>query len=239
MKRCNYELAIVIPVVNELSNLKLLVPQIRRLQPRAQIILIDDNSTDGTKLFFTSYYSDTNFHYIYRPARLGIGNAHKFGLDFARELNCRYVVTLDGDFTHDPVYISNILECLEDSPVVITNRYNEIDALEEWSILRRALTLSAHFLTRVFFNSRLDMSTGYRGYDLKSIPTEELCSRSPDNYDFFFVSTIMLLKRNIKIQSLPIRIGHRQFGSSKMSFTHALLGITKLFLFGFRIMRIP
>ena len=103
-------LAIVIPTYNELDNIGNLIEQILALPVAAHVIVVDDNSPDGTGELVDSIAScEKRVHPVHRPAKLGLGTAHIAGMRHAIELNLDPIGTMDADFSHDPLYIPTML----------------------------------------------------------------------------------------------------------------------------------
>jgi len=116
--------AVIIPTYNESDNIERLVGEILALPIDAHVIVVDDNSPDGTgKLVDDLAARDTRVHAVHRPAKLGLGTAHIAGMRRAFELNCDPIVTMDADFSHNPRYIPALLAGLKNFDVVIGSRY--------------------------------------------------------------------------------------------------------------------
>lgn len=233
------KVGIILPTLNEKSNLQKLLPEIIGLHPEAHIIIVDDNSTDGTHEYFASNFKNiSNVEMIIRNQRMGIGSAHKFGLRRGIELGCDYLVTLDADGTHNPTDIQKLLMLNLSFDVVLGSRYKIGGAVRNWSLFRKLLTQAGHQATRLFFGSSLDMSSGMRSYDVRKIPIRAFESHCPDDYAFFFTSVLVLLKKNLSVGEQSIVLANRGFGDSKMTPRLMFQGVKFLFLYGFRIKRI-
>ncbi len=93
-------------------------------------------------------------------------------------------------------------------------------------------------MTRLFFSSNLDMSSGLRAYRVAEIPMEALRTNCPQNYEFFFISALVFLRSKLRISQSRVRLSNRGDGKSKMSLDLKIRGVTQLFTFGLRIKRI-
>lgn len=233
------KVGIILPTLNEKSNLQILLPEIIVLHPEAHIIIVDDNSTDGTHEYFADNFKNlSNVEMIIRNQRMGIGSAHKFGLRRGIELGCDYLVTLDADGTHNPTDIQRLLSLNLTFDVVLGSRYENGGAITNWSLFRKLLTRVGHQATKIFFGCNFDMSSGMRSYKTKCIPIFSFESQCPDDYAFFFTSILVLLKKKLSIGQQSIVLTNRGYGDSKMTPRLMFQGVKLLFLYGLRIKRI-
>ena len=122
---------------------------------------------------------------------------------------------MDCDGAHDPAYIGSMFKLIRSSEIVITNRFLIKNALSGWKLRRIIITKLRYYLIRIFLNSKLDGSGGFRLYDLKKIKLNDILEASDDNYSFFWES-IFLLEKKYKITEIPIKLQARVTGSSKM-----------------------
>ena len=113
---------IIIPTYNEIENIPDLLRNINKLQPNADILIVDDNSEDGTGRFIKKIDNEKIF-LISRPGKMGIGSAHKDGIKFAYKNNYDFVITMDADGTHDPKYINEMKRFHEEYDLINTNRF--------------------------------------------------------------------------------------------------------------------
>ena len=233
------ELCIMLPTINELENLAILLPEIRKIFKTASILIVDDNSNDGTRYFLNSWKKqDPKLRVIFRNNRFGIGSAHMLGIERISNLGFKFLITMDADLTHKVADAKLIFDALLNSDVVIGSRYLGKSDIEGWAIHRLILTKIGHWMTQIFFFSNLDMSSGLRGYRLESIPIPLLNRNCPNNYEFFFVSTLVFLRSKLRISQVRVVLQERGSGKSKMSLKLALRGGSQLVLYGFRFKRI-
>lgn len=230
---------VALPTVNELRNLQILIPQIRQIFKDGCILIIDDNSTDGTREYLELLkITDQGILTIYRSKRLGIGSAHMAAMNFAIDSNCQFLITMDADLTHDPFDALLLLDALQESDFVVGSRYLGKSDIQGWSKFRLLLTHSGHIMTQIFFRSDLDMSSGLRAYRVSKLPIEALRRNCPQNYEFFFISALVFIKSSLKICQVRVQLSKRGGGKSKMSWKMMLKGISQLFYYSFRIKRI-
>ena len=235
----NKSLLVVLPVLNELRNLEILLPAIWKLYPWMQILIIDDDSQDGTENYLKSLIASKEpISYMRRHKKLGIGNAHLAGLEYAQTKNFDYVVTMDADLTHRPGDLQRFLDSSRDADLIIGSRYLNDSNMSGWSLFRKLLTKSGHFVTSVAFFRNWDMSSGMRLYNTRLIPINLLRLNCPNDYAFFFISAITYKKIGLKVKQVPIQLDQRQAGKSKMTFSLMFVGTKLLGLYALRIKRI-
>ena len=216
---------IVIPTLNENKNISILCKKIFRIFSRAQILFIDDNSTDGSKSeIFNLRRKNKNVNFIFRGCKLGIGSAHKLGINYAKRKGFDYVCTMDCDGTHNPKTIKIMLKKIKKYPLIITTRFKKKEALDDWPFKRKIITKLRYNLVYFLLGTKLDGSGGFRLYDLKKISIKDILKAKDDNYNFFWESTFILEKK-YKIYEVPIKLPNRILGFSKMKLKDLLYGI--------------
>lgn len=233
------DLCILLPTINELENIKILIPQIVDLFPKATVIIVDDNSNDGTCDYVKILqHKFPNVQLIMRKSRQGIGSAHLEGIKYALKLGFKYLITMDADLTHRTTDAKLIFKELRTRDIVIGSRYLQKSNMKDWPLHRIVLTHLGHLITKIFFGSDLDMSSGLRGYRIEALDINSLKKNCPLNYDFFFVSVLVFKKCKLNISQVPATLNNRNFGRSKMSLYLALQGGAKMLLYAFRLVRI-
>jgi dolichol-phosphate mannosyltransferase len=233
------ELCIALPTVNELNNLKVLIPELQLIFKSAQILIIDDASADGTQKYLSDLMvSDPRVDNICRPVRLGIGSAHLLAISYVIQKKFKYLITMDADLTHSPSDAFRLYQKLQNHDLVIGSRFIYEGSVLNWSKFRLFLSYGGHLFTKIFFLSNLDMSSGLRGYKVNQIPSKPLFLNSSLHYDFFFISSLIYLSLGKNIGQIGVQLQNRESGVSKMSLNLILRGILKLVLYGFRIKKI-
>ena len=227
---------IATPTYNESGNIGRLVTELLALGLPADIVVIDDGSTDGTGDIVTGMAAEhKDVALIQRGAKLGVGSAHLHALKHGKDAGYQTVVTLDADFSHQPADIPRLLAALPNNAVVLGTRFSEAGSLSEWSPLRKAITHLGHFLTRLLLAIPYDASGGLRAYAMRSIPRPLLDSITAQDYEFFFESITALHEEGLKIAEVPIRLPARTYGHSKMQLRHAFKGLMRLFTLSVRL----
>ena len=220
--------AIVIPTYNEKNNVEQLYKEILELNPNLNILFVDDNSPDGTGEILNEFsQSNPNINVIHRPRKLGIGSAHKTGINWAYRNGYTVLITMDADLTHSPKYILDLLSNASKAEIIIGAR-NKLKSMKGWDLHRKIATLVAHRIIRIFLGMKYDSTGAFRLYNLKTIPKEVFNLAASPNYSFFFESLYVLHANKFSIAELSIITPARSSGSSKMKFTDVIDSCLKL-----------
>jgi dolichol-phosphate mannosyltransferase len=218
-------LLIMIPTYNEVGNITLLYKEIKALNLSADILIIDDNSSDGTRDKIEEIIDrDKTVFKLFRPAKLGIGNAHKAGIRWSVQQGYNHLITLDCDFTHPPEYIPDFLKLKANYDIVVGSRFMQKDSLEDWPVFRKILTHLGHWFTVNLLDMPFDASGAFRLYRLNNKIQLLKLIRS-DSYSFFFESLFVFRLNKCSIVEIPIHLPARTMGKSKMTFQDAYKSI--------------
>jgi dolichol-phosphate mannosyltransferase len=229
-------IVICLPTLNEAGNIQTMLGQILELNLEAAIVVIDDGSSDGTDALVQGLAAKhPQIQLVERGARLGIGSAHIDALRLAKKGGYQYLVTMDADFSHRPSDIPRFLEAAKTSNVVVGTRFSRADSLKEWSLVRKAITHLAHFLTKVLLALPYDASGGFRVYQLSKISQDLIDSIECRNYEFFFESLTLMHRSGLSIAEVPIDLPARTYGESKMELKHVFGGFTRLLQLAWRL----
>src|ERR1700677_210352 len=162
MERVARDTLIFVPTYNEAGNIGELLRLILKAELPADILVIDDNSTDGTGDVVRRVAAATPCVELRsRPGKLGIGSAHVQALRYAKERGYRVLVTMDADFSHQPSDIPRFLREHEDYDVVVGSRFEAERSLREWSAFRKTITHVGHFLTKALLNLPYDATGAF------------------------------------------------------------------------------
>ena len=210
---------IIIPTYNEKENIEKLIEEIRKLNRDFHILIIDDNSPDGTgKIGDNLAGKHSEVSVIHRPAKLGLGTACITGFKYALENNYDLVFTMDADFSHQPKYLIDLLEKAKEYDLIIGSRYIEDGGIENWPLHRLILSRGANFYVRMVTRLPIFDSTGgfncYRREVLEKIDLDTIIS---DGYAFQIEIKYRLWKKGFSIKEVPITFIDRTRGTSKIS----------------------
>ena len=211
---------IIIPTYNEKKNIIILLDKIIKLyKSKFEILIIDDNSPDGTSREIITYKKKKKFIKLKkRNKKLGIGSAHKYGIKYAIKKKFNILITMDADGTHNPSYIQKFLYLIKNYDLITTNRFLNKKSLKEWPLSRIFLTNLRHYIIKFFLGMSIDSSGAFRCYNLKKIKLKDLLLAKDNGYSFFWESIYAIYKKGYSIKEIPIYLPYRTIGSSKMKF---------------------
>ncbi len=210
---------IVLPTYNEAENIATLVQRIFSLYPDIYIIVVDDNSPDGTgEIADTLTKKYPNLSVIHRPKKGGLGKAYVCGFKKALSFGAQLIFEMDADFSHDPGYIKDLVEAAEKADVVIGSRYIKGIRVVGWPFRRLLLSKLANiYVSYIMVKPVRDSTSGFRCYRrevLKRIHLENIWS---DGYAFQIEMTYLAFKHGFRVIEVPITFMEREHGVSKIS----------------------
>ncbi|MEW5946883.1 MAG: glycosyltransferase [bacterium] len=215
--RC--KVAVLVATYNEKENIEALVPQIFSTVPEASVVVVDDNSPDGTGAAVERMKADfPNLHLIRRAGKSGYGTAFIAGLQWARARGFDAVLSMDADFSHDPEALPGLLAAGERHPVVVGSRYVPGGRTVNWSLRRRILSRGGNLFARTLLGIPVrDVTTGYRFLDLNAVAPARLECVSAKGYGFLVETMFRIVSAGIRPAEFPITFTDRKIGKSKMS----------------------
>jgi dolichol-phosphate mannosyltransferase len=213
------KILIIIPTYNERENIKKLIPAIKKVNRSCHILIVDDNSTDGTGLEIKRFTrKDKTIKLLSRSKKTGLGTAYVDGFKYALKEKYDLIFEMDADFSHDPKYIPDFLREIKDYDLVIGSRYLNGVSVVNWPISRLILSKFANFYARFITGLPLtDCTSGYKCYRRKVIEDIDLNKIHSDGYAFQIEMHYKAWKKGFKIREIPIIFVDRHSGSSKMS----------------------
>ncbi|HZD10054.1 MAG TPA: polyprenol monophosphomannose synthase, partial [Candidatus Binatia bacterium] len=211
---------VIVPTYNESDNLDELLAQLLALPGRLGVLVVDDNSPDGTgaKADAWATREDRRVKVVHRPGKLGLGTAYIAGFEKAMELDASYIMTMDADFSHNPRYIPDMLQMAHEKHVVIGSRYVAGGGSRHCTWKRIALSRGANLIARALLGLKArDATAGFRLYHaevLRSIPLGKIFS---SGYSFLVEMLFMCQRRGWSIGEVPIIFEDRRKGKTKIS----------------------
>lgn len=212
---------VVIPTYNEYENIQKLVPNILELEDQFQILIVDDNSPDGTGKIADQFVEQHpgRVHVLHRQEKKGLGQAYVAGFKHALTYNTDYIIQMDADFSHDPQELPNFLTKIEECDVVIGSRY--IDgyiSVVNWPLYRLLLSYCASIYVRVITGLKIwDTTGGFKCWRRKVLEKINLDAVQSDGYSFQIEMNWRAHKHGFKIGEIPIIFVDRHTGTSKMT----------------------
>jgi len=215
------ETSIILPTYNEKENIKKLIEEIFKIVKDINIIVVDDNSPDGTHLIVEELSKKfKNLYLIKRQCKMGLGSAYITGFKYAKEkLHSKFVITMDCDFSHSPYAIPEIIKELERNDLVIGSRYTKDGKVVDSPIIRRFISRSANFCASFFVGIKVkDATSGFRGYRLEILEKINYDKIFSNGYSFLTEIIYKISKiKNVRIKEIPITFYDRKYGKSKIS----------------------
>ncbi len=210
---------IVIPTYNEAGNIKELAQHVLSLHPEFSIIIVDDNSPDGTGSIADELAKeDSRVSVLHRPGKSGLGTAYIEGFKSALEKGADLVFEMDADFSHDPMYLRNFLEASKHAHLVIGSRYINGVRVEGWSFRRLILSKFANiYASRIMLRPIWDFTSGFRCYRREVLEALDLDNVRSDGYSFQIEMIHLSLKKGFSIAETPIIFRARKTGFSKIT----------------------
>ena len=210
---------IVIPTYNEAENLERIVDQIFSLHPTFSIIVVDDNSPDGTGAIADALSrNDSRVHVIHRPHKAGLGTAYIEGFKAALAKGADLIFEIDADYSHDPKYIQDFLEASKRADLVIGSRYVGGVRVEGWRFRRLLLSKFANmYVSYIMVRPVWDFTAGFRCYRRAVLESMDLNDIRSDGYAFQIEMTYQVFKHGFKVFEVPILFKEREYGYSKIS----------------------
>lgn len=227
---------LTVPTYNEAENIRRLIDAIFKALPNARVVIVDDNSPDGTaEIVNEMARSDERIHLVRRPGKLGYASAVLTGLNYAFERGAQFLGHMDADFSHDPQRLPNLLEALKGSTdIAIGSRYVAGGGVEGWSLYRQILSRGANWLARTLLNlSVRDCTSGFRIYRRDAFAKLQLHRLRVEGYGFLYLSTAWAVWNGLKIAEVPIVFVDRKHGKSKLSrrvIVEAATALVKVFI---------
>ena len=202
---------------NEVKNIKKLISLIYKNFPKADILVIDDNSPDLTyKLLKKLKKKYKNLKIKLRDKKYGLDSAHKFAYDFAKKNGYVKLITMDADLSHNPIEIKKIVRLLDKSEFVIGSRYIKGGKCE-LPLLRYLISFFGNKFIKFFLGIKCnEFTTSYRGFNLIKLKNFSLKKIKSKGYSFFMETVYLINKKNFKITEIPIKFKNRIYGKSKI-----------------------
>ena len=210
---------IVMPTYNEAQNIETLLGQIFSSHPDFNIIVVDDNSPDGTGAIADALSArDSRVHVVHRPKKAGLGTAYVRGFQEALAKGADMVFEMDADFSHDVRYLKDFLAAVESADLVIGSRYINGVRVEGWRFRRLLLSKLANmYVSYILVKPVWDFTAGFRCYRRQLLEAINLNEVRSDGYAFQIEMTHLAFKHGFRVVEIPIIFKEREHGASKIS----------------------
>ncbi len=222
---------VIIPTYNEREALPRILERVRASVPEAEILVVDDNSPDGTGEIANQWHeTDPQIHVMHRLAKNGLGAAYLSGFAWGLQNGFDVIVEMDADGSHQPEQLPGLLEALHTSDLVLGSRWIEGGGTENWSKGREVLSRGGNTYTRLMLGINIfDATGGYRAFKADTLRALDLNEVASQGYCFQVDLAWRAQQRGLVITEVPITFVEREIGTSKMSqkiVTEALWRVT-------------
>jgi dolichol-phosphate mannosyltransferase len=211
---------VVLPTYNEATNLPSLVPQVLAQDPRLEILVVDDNSPDGTgRIAEEIAATEPRVHVLHRAGKLGLGTAYLAGFRWALERGYDYVFEMDADFSHDPAHLKDFLTAVRDADVVLGSRYlGGRVTVVNWPMGRLLLSYCANIYARWITGLRIwDLTGGFKCFRRRVLEAIDLAAVRSNGYAFQIEMSVRAWRKGFVLKEIPIVFVDRTEGQSKMN----------------------
>ena len=210
---------VVLPTYNEIENLAAIIESIQQHAPATDILIVDDNSPDGTGNLadeLSGRQPDKVF-VIHRAGKRGLGVAYVDGFNFALARNYEVIVQMDADFSHDPKYLPDFFEQIREHDVVIGSRYVNGISVVNWDLKRLILSKAASSYVRLITGMPLtDTTTGFKCWRREALETIGVENLFSNGYVFLAEMSYRAYRKKLRLLEIPIVFVERRLGRSKM-----------------------
>lgn len=210
---------VIIPTYNERDNLPLLVERLLALPARVDLLVVDDNSPDGTgQIADQLAAAHPEVHVLHRQKKNGLGRAYCDGFAWALERDYEFIFEMDGDFSHNPADIPAFLAAAGSADLVLGSRYCNGIRVINWPLSRLMLSMFAGLYVRVITGMPFtDPTGGFKCFRRRALQAIELAAVRSNGYSFQIELTHKIWRQGMRVSEVPIIFTDRFQGSSKMS----------------------
>ncbi len=210
---------VIIPTYNEKENITPLITEVLKLNPNVHILVVDDNSPDGTgKIVQSLAEGNSQVHLLSRTQKEGLGRAYIAGFKWALQNQFEIITEMDADFSHRPVDLTKLLRVLRTSDLVVGSRYVPGGGTQNWSLFRKIISRSGGIYSRMILGYPLnDWTGGFNSWKAETLQAIGLDLIQSNGYSFQIELKYRALKAGKKGVEVPILFEDRRVGQSKMS----------------------
>ncbi|MCP4447016.1 MAG: polyprenol monophosphomannose synthase [Myxococcales bacterium] len=222
---------VCIPTYNECENLPLIIPAVLEVVPEAHVLVVDDNSPDGTgKLADEMANADSRVKVMHREGKKGLGKAYLAAFDWALERDYQFIFEFDADFSHKPEYLPEFLALLDgEADVVVGSRRVGGGGVENWGVARRFISWGGSMYSRAVLQVPVrDLTGGFNGFRRDALQRIGLGDVSSTGYCFQVELKYRACKHGLRVVESPIIFPDRTRGESKMSSEIFMEAVTQI-----------
>lgn len=222
---------VVLATYNEIETLPALVDEILRVLPGADLLVIDDNSPDGTGVWCDQRAElEPRLRCLHRAGKLGLGSATIKGMNWALERSYDVVITMDADWSHDPSHLPELVRAIGTADVAVGSRYCVGGGIEGWPLSRRVMSRWMNRLSRLTLRLPVrDSSGAFRAYRAGALRKIALDTIQATGYSYLEEILWKLHRAGATFAEVPITFHERRAGKSKISLGEATAKLSTLF----------
>lgn len=227
----------VIPTYNEKDNLPIVIERLRAAVPQCDVLVVDDNSPDGTgQLADSMAAQDSQINVLHRTVKDGLGGAYLAGFDWGLAAGYDVLVEMDADCSHQPEQLPLLLQAVEQgADLAIGSRYVPGGKTKNWPAHRQILSRGANLYTRLILGTRVkDITAGYRAYRREALQRLNLEGIDSKGYVFQVDLAWRSEQAGLRIVEVPITFVEREIGASKMDGSIIFDSMRKVTLWGLK-----
>lgn len=221
---------VCLPTYDERDNVAPMVEAILAVDPKVEVLVIDDNSPDGTGEIADGIAArEPRVHVLHRAGKEGLGKAYLAGFAWALERGYGLVLEMDADFSHDPKYLPAMLAATRSADLVLGSRYVPGGGTVNWGLGRKILSRGGSFYARMVLGIGVrDLTGGFKCFRREVLESIDLPTVECSGYAFQIELTYRALRKGFRVAEIPIVFVDRRVGQSKMSRRIVLEGIRKV-----------
>ncbi|MCK9557883.1 MAG: polyprenol monophosphomannose synthase [Candidatus Cloacimonetes bacterium] len=210
---------VIIPTYNEVENIECLLGILLKNNPDLEILVLDDNSPDGTAGVVKRMMEQENrIHLIERPRKMGLGSAYVTGFKYALDSGFEYIMEMDADFSHNPDDVPRLIEAAQKYDLVIGSRYSNGVNIINWPFKRLLISYFASKYVRIITSMPIkDPTAGFKCFRRKVLESINLDKILSDGYAFQIEMNFRTWAKGFRIKEIPIVFTERINGVSKMN----------------------
>jgi dolichol-phosphate mannosyltransferase len=226
----------VVPTYNEADNLGWIVGRLREAEPDVDVLVVDDNSPDGTgKVADELATADESVRVLHRTEKGGLGAAYKHGFGVALDAGYDVIGEMDADGSHQPEQLHLLLDALHDADLVIGSRWMPGGSVVNWPFRRELLSRGGNLYVRILLGVPVrDATAGYRLFRRSALEAIDLDSVRSTGYVFQTDMVVRCLQHGLRVREVPIEFIERVRGDSKMSGRVAAESLRRITTWGLR-----
>ncbi|HEX6713949.1 MAG TPA: polyprenol monophosphomannose synthase [Thermoleophilaceae bacterium] len=224
---------LILPTYNEAENIGLIVHAAReQLRPGDTILIVDDNSPDGTGRFADQLSKEVDrVEVLHRPGKQGLGRAYLAGFAHALANGAELVLEMDSDFSHDPADLPRLIDAAQNqgADLALGSRYVAGGEVTDWGVLRRLVSRGGSWYARRILGVQIrDLTGGFKCFRREVLEALDLNSVHADGYGFQIELTYRTIQAGFRVVEIPIVFRDRRVGESKMNARIALEAVWKV-----------